>query len=148
MSEETIIGGADEAGLTILCASAVRSALTDCAQSFHAGGGGRVHLIFDTSGGIQKRIAAGEKPDLAASSLDALRELESMGLLSGQPVTVGSSRIALGVRKGDSVPDISTVEKFKAVLLGARSYARGDPKAGGTAGNYLAGVLDRLGLLD
>jgi molybdate transport system substrate-binding protein len=148
MSEEAIIGGADETGLTILCASAVRQALTDCARRFNAGGGGRVHFRFDTSGGIQKRLEAGEVPDIAASSLDAIQYLEAHGLLNSAPAVVGTSRIALGVRKGAPVPDISSVLKFKAVMLGAGSIARGDPQGGGTAGNYLHGVLKKLGLLD
>jgi molybdate transport system substrate-binding protein len=33
-------------------------------------------------------------------------------------------------------------------MLEAKSIARGDPAGGGTAGNYLAGALEKLGLLE
>ena len=148
MSEETIVGSEAEIGFTILSASAVRQALTECAKAFHAAGQGGVHLRFDTSGGILKRIGAGESPDLAASSLDAIEELHGKGRLVAAPVVVGTSRIALGIRKGEAAPDISTLEAFKATMLAAKSIARGDPAGGGTAGNYLYSVLDRLGLIE
>lgn len=145
MSDEIIIG--DGAGLAMLSASAVREALTDCANLFHRARGIGATLRFDTSGGIEKRVGAGESSDIVASALKPLKDLAARGLL-GAPVAVGVSRIALGVRKGETPPDISTVEKFKRVLLEARAFARGDPAGGGTAGNHLHDVLVRLGLLD
>jgi len=145
MSDELVFGsGAD---LSMLSASAVREALTDCANLFHRATGHGSTLRFDTSGGIHKRVAAGEKSDIFASALEPLRELAARGLI-GQPVAVGVSRIALGVRKGETPPDISTVEKFTRVLLDAPAFARGDPAGGGTAGNHLHDVLVKLGLLE
>ena len=148
MSDEVIIGAAGEPGFKLLCASAVRRALTECAKVFHAQGGGRVELSFDTSGGILKRLSAGETPDIAGSSLDVVEELNAKGAIATQPVSLGTSRIALGIRKGETAPDISTLEKFKAVMLAAKVIARGDPAGGGTAGNYLRDMLQKIGLLD
>jgi molybdate transport system substrate-binding protein len=148
MSDEVVIGSAGEAGFTLLCASAVRQALTECAKAFHAQGGGRVEMSFGTSGAILKRLGDGEKPDIAGSSLDVVEELRSKGAIATQPVCLGTSRIALGIRKGEAAPDISSLEKFKAVMLAAKSIARGDPAGGGTAGNYLRDMLQKIGLLD
>jgi len=145
MSDEIIIGSG--AGLDMLSASAVREALTDCASRFHRARGVAAVLRFDTSGGILKRVAAGEQRDIFASALEPLGDLHKKGLI-GAPVAVGVSRIALGIRKGDRVPDISTVEKFRRVLLEAPAFARGDPAGGGTAGNHLHDALVKLGLLD
>jgi molybdate transport system substrate-binding protein len=145
MSDEIVVGTG--AGVDMLSASAVREALTDCANLFHRAKGVSSTLRFDTSGGILKRVEAGENSDILASALEPLRDLHRRGLI-GKPVAVGVSRIALGVRKGEAVPDISTVEKFKRVLLDAPAFARGDPAGGGTAGNHLHAVLERLGLLD
>lgn len=146
MSEQSIIG--DGKGLDILCASAVRSALSDCAEAFHRATNIGVTLRSDTSGGIAKRAAAGDVADIYASSLDFIEAIASGGLASGATLTLGSSRIAMGVRANDTAPDISTLEKFSAALRAAKSYSRGDPAGGGTAGTYLHGVLDRLGLLE
>jgi molybdate transport system substrate-binding protein len=147
MSEEVIIG-AGSAGLRVLCASALHQSLVQCAEAFHAGGGGAVTLSFDTSGGVLKRLRAGEAPQIAGSSLEVIEDLRSEGLIAGAPVKLGTSRIAMGIRKGEAAPDISTLLKFKAVLLGAQSIARGDPAGGGTAGTYLAQMLKRIGVLD
>ena len=145
MSDEIVVGTGD--GLTILSASAVREALVNCARLFFQATGTGATLRFDTSGGIQKRFGAGEQSDLVASAIEPLRDLAARGLIAA-PVAIGASRIALGVRKGETAPDISTVEKFKRVLLDAPTFARGDPSGGGTAGNHLHDVLARLGLLD
>lgn len=146
MSEEIIIG--DGKGLDILCASAVRAALTDCAESFHRATGIGVTMRFDTSGGINKRAAQGDGADIFSSSLESIEDVRARGFSEGSTLTLGSSRIALGVRAGETAPDISTVEKFRAVLLAAKAFSRGDPAGGGTAGNYLHGVLEKLGILD
>ncbi len=145
MSDEIAVGTGP--GLAMLSASAVREALCDCARLFFAATGNPSILRFDTSGGILKRVGAGEQQDIFASALEPLLDLHKRGLI-GAPVAVGVSRIALGVRRGDRVPDISTVEKFKRVLVDAPAFARGDPAGGGTAGNHLHDVLVRLGLLD
>jgi len=145
MSDEIVVGGGK--GLDILSASAEREALVDCANLFHRARGVGATLRFDTSGGILKRVPAGDGADVFASALEPLRGLFARGLV-GEPVAVGVSRIAIGVRKGEPAPDISTVEKFKRALLEAAAFARGDPAGGGTAGNHLHDVLARLGLLD
>ncbi len=145
MSDEIVVG--DGRALSILSASAVRDALTRGAAQFHAATKHGATLAFDTSGGILKRIRAGERPDVVASALSPLQDLHADGLL-GAPTAVGVSRIALGVRKGAPVPDIATVEAFKRALVEAPAFARGDPDGGGTAGNHIHAMLDRLGLLE
>lgn len=147
MSDEILIGETGGPILTLLSASAVRQALTSCAEAFHAEGGSSVRMLFDTSGGILKRIDAGETTDLVASSLDALSELHGRGSLPAAAFPVGSARIALGIRAGEVAPDISTVGKFRAAMLAATRISRGDPAGGGTAGNYLASLFERLDLL-
>ncbi len=146
MSEQTIIG--DGKGLDVLCASAVRAALTDCARSFENATRVGVTLRFDTSGGINKRAAADDGADIFSSSLESIEDICASGFSDGSPLTLGSSRIALGVRAGETAPDISTTAKFREALLAAKALSRGDPAGGGTAGNYLHGVLERLGLLE
>ena len=146
MAEHSVIG--DGRGIDILCASAVRAALTDCAQSFHRLTGIGVTLRFDTSGGVTKRAAAGDAADIFASSAESIDDVSQRSLLAGEPLVVGASRIAMGIRSDEMAPDISTTEKFCAAMLAAKSIARGDPAGGGTAGNYLHGVLETLGLLE
>ena len=148
MSDETIIGAHGGSPLRILSASAVRQAITRCAELFHAQTGQGAMARFDTSGAILRRLGEGEAPDVVASSLDSLGELSGRGLLGGAPVVVGVSRVALGVRRGETAPDISNLEAFVQTLRAAPVIVRGDPAGGGTAGNHLQKVLERLGLVE
>ena len=143
MADENIIGDASEhARLHILSASAVRQAITGCAQLFSQMPMGRGAIArFDTSGAILRRLREGETCDVVASSLDSLEELSGRGLLGSAPVVVGVSRVALGVRRGEAPPDISTIDAFIGALRHADVIVRGDPAGGGTAGNHLQTVL-------
>jgi len=153
MSDQTFIGAEDNANvnlaaLHILSASAVRQAITGCAELFYARTGQTSLARFDTSGAILRRLGEGEACDVTASSLDSLSELAGRGLLGGAPVVMGVSRVALGVRRGDTPPDISTLEAFVRTLRAAPVIVRGDPAGGGTAGNHMQKVLERLGLAE
>ena len=44
------------------------------------------------------------------------------------------------------LPDISSVDAFRALLLRARGVAMVDPAAGGTSGVYLFRVYEKLGI--
>ena len=45
-------------------------------------------------------------------------------------------------------PDISSAEKFKQVLLAAKTIVVTDPASGGVAGVHVADVFRRLGIMD
>lgn len=149
MSEETTIAAdAGKGCVTVLSASAQRAALTRCAQDFQRKTGVGVHFEWATSGAVTDRIEAGESFDAVAAAHSALQKLAQASRLSPGIHIVGIARIALGMRKGETPPDISTPEKFREALLNARSFSRGDPAGGGTAGNFLAAMLDRIGVLE
>jgi molybdate transport system substrate-binding protein len=61
---------------------------------------------------------------------------------------VAATRTGLAIRDGTAAPDITTLEKFRAALLAARSVAYTDPKTGGAFGTYFAKELERLGILE
>jgi molybdate transport system substrate-binding protein len=148
MSDQTIIGAQGGSGLRILSASAVRQAITGCAELYLSQTGQGAVARFDTSGAVLRRLGEGEACDVVASSLDSLEELGARGLLGAAPMAIGAARVALGVRRGDQAPDISTMEAFVRALRAAPVIARGDPAGGGTAGNHLQRVLEQLGLID
>lgn len=147
MSDQLQFGAGD--GLRILCAGAVREALSACAAAFCAQEAGRgIRLQVDTSGGVLARLARGERFGLVAAASDAMDELAARGALQGAPVALGASRLALGVRVGEPAPDVSSVERFAQALLAARAFSRGDPAGGGTGGRLIEEGLARLGLLE
>lgn len=150
MSDETIVGQNSETAtvLRVLSASAQRAALLACAEVFCARQDDRIHFFWATSGAVLQKVRSGESFDLIAASRNALGELARDGLVPDAIHDVGASRIALGMRKGESPPDISTVENFRKALIDAKHFSRGDPAGGGTAGNFLADMLKSIGLLE
>jgi molybdate transport system substrate-binding protein len=67
---------------------------------------------------------------------------------AGSGADIATTSIGVAVRVGAAAPDISTPEAFKAALAGARKIAFSDAAVGGSAGVYLAGLFDRMGLAD
>ena len=55
-------------------------------------------------------------------------------------IPLGRIAVGVAVKAGNSAPDISTPEKFRAVLLAAQGVAYADPSAGTSAGK----VIDRM----
>jgi len=101
------------------------------------------------TGGMQAKLKGGEKADVILLSAAAMDDLEKSGaLVAGSRADVGSATVGVAVKSGAAQPDISTPDAFKKSLLAARTVAYTNPAAGGTAGIYLNGLLDRLGIGD
>src|SRR4030088_2318339 len=86
--------------------------------------------------------------DLVILGGGGLETLIKQGKVSAKGVDVARSMIGLAVAKGAPQPDISTPDKFKAVLLAAKSVAYTDAASGGASGAYLGKLFDRMGLTD
>jgi molybdate transport system substrate-binding protein len=92
-----------------------------------------------------KKIDAGEPFDVLILSYD-VEGLVKQGKLAPDSRTVlGRIGIGVAVHKGAPKPDFSTVDKFKAMLLGAKSFATSGE---GSSGRYVAGLIERLGIAD
>src|SRR4029078_6952857 len=105
--------------------------------------------IVDTTGALQKRLRSGEKADIILVSQPGMDALEQEHLIMpGTRVDLASAAIGVSVKAGASSPDLSSEDAFKKALLSARSVAVVDPKAGGTSGNYLNGLFQRMGIAD
>ena len=136
------------AELRVLSAAAVKGPLQETVAAFERETGHRVALEFATAGQVESRIAAGERTDLVLNTRPRLDAFVAKGGGAGAVRDLGTVRVGVAVRAGASRPDISTVDAFRASLLAASSVAFTNPAAGGTAGTYFAGVLDRLGIAE
>lgn len=134
--------------LKVISAGAVEYIITPLGPQFTRESGVPVTFTFNTIAGVRKRLADGEHGDIVIGTMAAIRQMEEAGtVVAGSPVELGRTRTGICVREGAPLPDISTPEAFKAALLGARSFAYTDPKAGGTSGIFLEGLMERLGIL-
>src|ERR1700744_611455 len=133
--------------IRILSAEAPRDALEGVGHQFEKARGDKAFFEFMTAGQVRDRIEAGAQVDLAIASSGVIGELAKSGK-TGVPINLGRIGLAIAVREGLPIPDISTPEKFAATLRAVKSIAFTDPAAGGTAGQYFAKLLQRLGVAD
>jgi len=140
-------GAAVAAEIRVLCPAAAKGPVTEIAMGFEGVTGQHVALAFATAGQVTTRIEAGERADLVVNTRPRIDALVAKGR-AGTVRDLGTVRIGVAVRAGVPRPDVSSVEAFRAALLATESVAYTNPAAGGTAGTYFAGVIDRLGLAD
>jgi molybdate transport system substrate-binding protein len=145
MAFANMVAGAE---LRVLSAAAVKGPLAETVAAFERETGRRVTLEFATAGQVESRIVAGERADLIVNTRPRLDALVAKSARAGAVHDLGTVRVGVAVRAGAPRPDVSTIDAFRASLLAASSVTYTNPAAGGTAGTYFAGVLDRLGIAE
>jgi molybdate transport system substrate-binding protein len=136
---------AQAAEIKVISAESPRPALEHIAADFEKASGNKVSFEFMTAGQVRERVLRGDHVDLAIVSAGFIRELEKAGKI-GETNDLGKIGVAMAVHEGAPAPDISTPERFIAAVKAAKSVSFTDPAAGGTAGQYFAGLFERLGI--
>ena len=132
-----------------MSAGAVKSMVAALGVEFETETGNKLNLNFGTAGSLRERIKNGETADLVILSESAIAELAKLGLVVPDSCSdLGHTITGVVVREGTPIPDISTPEAFKQVLLKARSVAYTDPSAGGSGGIMFSALLQKLGIAD
>ncbi len=129
--------------LVVMISGGFRSSYQALAPAFEQAAG--VLLTMDpgpsegkTHDAIPARLARGEPCDVLIMAGAALEQLEKEGKIApGSIVNLALSPVGCAVREGAPVPDIGTVDKFKQVLLDAKSVAYSDS----ASGDYLQTAL-------
>ena len=137
------------AEIKVMSAGAVKSMVAALGVEFETETGNKLNLNFGTAGSLRERIKNGETADLVILSESAIAELAKLGLVVPDSCSdLGHTITGVVVREGTRIPDISTPEAFKQVLLKARSVAYTDPSAGGSGGIMFSALLQKLGIAD
>jgi molybdate transport system substrate-binding protein len=129
--------------LKILSAGAVKPGLTKVADSFQRENGATVDVTFATAPAILQRMREATLPDAVIAPTAALEELTKIGKCSAQETaTLGRIGVGVFVRSGRLLPQISTVETFKASLLRAESIVYNQASTGA----YLKKLFESLSI--
>jgi molybdate transport system substrate-binding protein len=140
-------GDAKAAEVKLLAPVSLRALLPEVLPQFEKSSGHKVTVEYATLGAITDRIAKGDPTDVAMVSPDQNDDLQKQGkLLSGSRLEIARVGYAVFTKKGATRPDIGSIDGLKRTLLAAKSIVFGDPAAGGGAGVFTAGLMDRLGL--
>lgn len=138
-----------QAEIRVFVGGAVTAAVREVGASFARSSGNAFVVVSDTTGGLQKRLAGGEKADLIVVAGPAMDTLQKENrVVMGTRVDLARALIGVAVRAGAASPDLSTPDTFKAALLNARSVSYVNPASGGTSGTYFEGLLQRMGIAD
>ena len=116
------------------------------AAAYQARTGTAVTVVNDTSGGVQKRIEAGETYDLVITTQTVISTLSGQGLLAPDHFNLAQMVAGISMKAGSSQPAIADGAAVKATLLAARSIAYVDPAKGGITGVFFLSQADKLGV--
>lgn len=135
----------DDADVRVMCAIAVRAAMTDLASMFEAETSGRLHLVYDTNPAIARRIQNGEPFDVTIINPHLIEGLAGSGLVeAASQVSFGRSPMGIAVRAGSPPAEVATKAEFVRFILDAKSIGySGD----GTSGRRFIQLLERIDIL-
>jgi len=134
---------ASAADIKVFSTIGVQAALEGLTPKFEKATGNKLSITWATAAMLVKRVEGGESADayvLTKQSLDKLAKDNKIA--AGTESTFASSEMAVVVKKGAAKPDISTPEKYKAVLLNAKAIAYSNPAA--AAGSKNADAVKAL----
>lgn len=120
--------------ITGISSMATRQLLIELAASYQQQTG--IHLKVDSVGGVNasNRILAGEAFDLVFLASDAIEALIKTGhVVAGSKVDLVTSGVAVAVRAGAELPDISSEAQLKATVLTTVSQQKAISYSTGTA---------------
>jgi molybdate transport system substrate-binding protein len=138
---------AHAADIELLGPVSLRVVFPSLLPQFEKSSGHKVMVGYATLGTITKRLVEGEAVDVAMVSPEQNEELQKRGkLLAGSRAEIARVGFTVFVKKGAPKPDVGSLDALKRTLLAAKSIVLGDPAAGGGAGVYTAGLMERLGL--
>lgn len=130
--------------ISVLSTGAVTGPVTALAAEYQKKTGNTVKLEFGTAGQVEKKVAAGAKPDLLISTADRIAAQPGVAMDRVRPL--GSVRIGVAKSSDARKPDLESVDGFRSTLLEARTVAYSNPAGGATTGVHFAHVIDGLGL--
>ena len=137
------------AKLKVFCARSMTSAVKELTSDFSRATGHEVDITFGTVGALAEKLAAGEAADVLILGAPALAKMETEGkVVAGSRANIAQTSIGVCVRDGTPPPDISTPDAFRQAMLGAKVIAVSDAAVGGSAGTYLVGLWERMGIAD
>jgi len=129
--------------LKVLSAGAVKRGVAQICAQYEKDTGTRVTVEFDTAPSLRARIEGGEHGDvlvLPPAMLDALARGARVD--NAHRGYIGRSRMGLFVKRGVTLPDISTVAAFRKAILASDAVVYNTA----SSGLYMEQLLKQLGL--
>jgi len=115
---------------------------------FLAQTGHRHNALYDSMAGIASRVAAREALDLLVMPVPLIEAYVKDGIVKPEGrAALANIGLAVGVKAGSKVPDVSTPDALRRALAAARSIVHAPPNAT-PSGAQSDKVIKELGLAD
>jgi molybdate transport system substrate-binding protein len=138
---------ADE--IRLLSTTALKSSLDEIVPLFERNATCKALINFTPSAQISLRIAEDPITDVAIATAETIAELLALGkIVKGSDFALARSQIGVAVQQDAATPDITSAEKFRELMLRARSIATSNPVGGGQSGRYLVEIFEKLGIAE
>jgi len=135
--------------IKVLSTTAMKTSIDALMPEFERTTGHRPMFSYAPSARIAKRVADGEENDVTIATGEGIDALTRQSrIVTGTRTDIARSAMGLAVQLGAKRPDISTAEKFKEVMLNAKSLGMSNPVGGGQSGANLMKIFDRLGIAE
>src|SRR6266481_5797737 len=134
------------AEITVLSTGGARAVMTSIVPAYERVSGDHVTISFATPGQMQDKLVKGEAAGVAVGIAAIMPDLEKAGrIVAGSRAEFAASYVGAVVRAGAPKLDLSTPDGLKRAILGAKTVALSDPKAGTQLGATFIAAADRLG---
>lgn len=145
----SVAGMAAAADIRVLSVGAVQNAVRPLAVDFSKETGHKIVFTVGSPAVVAQKLKDGETFDAVIVSEPAMDALDKEGIVNPESrVRLANTGIAVAVRAGSPVPNLSTPEAFKESLLAAKSLVYGDPTLPNQSGEKAEQILAKAGLLD
>jgi molybdate transport system substrate-binding protein len=137
------------ADLQVYSSGAPAQVVQAIATTFSRATGHRVSVTVATVAEVKQKLSAAPAPDVVILPAPVIGALDKAGsFASGSLTELARVGIGVAVRAGAPLPDISTEDAVRNMLVSARSIVHSDPAGGGFAGAEVARMITRLGIAD
>ncbi len=136
------------ADLVIFSTGSMSEPMKEIGEEFAHHTGHKLSYVIGTTGALQTRLRAGEHSDVIAISAEGADALAKEGRFSGEREPFARSVIAIAVKAGTRLPDISTPDAFKQAMLNAKSISISDPALSSISGVYLLSLFEKMGIAE
>jgi molybdate transport system substrate-binding protein len=136
------------ATITTIAGGAPKPVFDRIVPVFEQRTGHKVNALYDTMSGIKGRVAKGDTLDVLLMPVPMLDDFERSGVARKEgraPLAV--TTLGVGVKNGTAVPDLSTPDRVREALRGARSIVFAPPSAT-PSGEHSDWIVRQLGLSD
>ncbi len=140
------VASTNAAEINVMLTDALGTSFSELAPKFARANGHAIHEAHGPSGGLVRRLNAGEPADVIFINDSGIDELIRQGKLIPSRTDLTRTGIGIAVRKGARKPDISTPDALKRALLDARSIGYTDPAGGGLTAAPIIAMIEKFGI--